>query len=42
MEVDDNKTSFKDPQSIKFLYKEGVLKKIGVSEFKEYNKGRLW
>ena len=42
MEVDDNKTSFKDPQSIKFLYKEGVLKKIGISEFKEYNKGKLW
>ncbi len=42
MEVDGNKTSYKDPQSIKFLYKEGTLKKIGVSEFKEYNKGRLW
>lgn len=42
MEVDENKTTFKDPQSIKFLYKDGMLKKIGISEFKEYNKGKLW
>ena len=42
MEVDGNKTTFKDPQSIKFLYKDGTLKKIGITEFKEYNKGKLW
>ena len=40
--VDGNKTSFKDPKGIKFLYKNGEIKKIGNAEFRRYNKGKLW
>jgi len=42
IEVDGNKTSFKDPKAIKFLYKEGTLQKIDNTEFRRYNKGKLW
>ncbi len=42
MEVDGNKTSFKEPKNIKFLYKDGRLERIDNAEFRHYNKGRLW
>ena len=40
--VDGNKTSFKDPKSVKFIYEDGRLKKIDNAEFRGYNKGKLW
>ena len=42
IDLDGNKTSLKDPKSVKFLYKDGELKKIDNSEFRSYNKGKLW
>ena len=42
MEVDGNKTNFKSPKSMKFLYRKGSLREIDNAEFKEYNKGKLW
>ncbi|SFV49920.1 membrane protein [hydrothermal vent metagenome] len=40
--IDKEKKSFKDPKSIKFLYKDGELKKISNQEFRKYNRGKLW
>jgi len=40
--IDNKKISYKDPKSIKFLYKNGKLQKISDDTFKHYNKGKLW
>ena len=42
IDIDGNKTSFKDPKSIKFLYKDGEMLQIDNKKFREYNKGKLW
>ncbi len=40
--LDDNTTSYQYKRPLRFIYENGELKKITLSKFKEYNKGRVW
>ncbi len=40
--LNGNTKRYASPQSIRFLYKNGKLKKLSIAEFKKLNNGRLW
>ena len=42
IEINGEEKSFKTPNSVRFLYKDGKLKKLTIAEFKKLNKDRLW
>jgi len=42
LNVDGNITKYKEPKNVRFLYKDGELKKITYTEFLGLNKGKAW
>jgi hypothetical protein len=42
IELNGEKVSFEKSKNLQFLYKEGVLQQLSVSEFKKLNKDREW
>ena len=42
MEVNGTKTTYSSSKNLRFRYADGKLEKLGLSEFKKLNKGRLW
>ncbi|DAB29417.1 MAG TPA: hypothetical protein CFH84_09595 [Sulfurimonas sp. UBA12504] len=42
IELNGEKTSFEKSKNLQFLYKDGVLQQLSLSEFKKLNKDREW
>jgi len=42
IEVNGKVMKYNSPNSMRFLYEDGKLKELSISEFKAMNKGRLW
>lgn len=40
--VNGEKTKYSSPKSVRYRYKDGILKELNIQEFKELNNGRLW
>jgi len=42
IETQEGIQKFTVPHPVKFHYKDGVLERLSIQEFKQYNKGKLW